>query len=802
MATQIPQVPFDGQIFIDAYRIKWVYNSDSGCWSKRGSLPKFPDATEEQRGLLSPTLKRVIDSIPEAGGHFSFVVDPKLSAVPHKHTALLKSTVIETAKNDAGSSIKIFDNASDGMDANEYAGKIVLFKNGLLNNKTLFITSNDETTIYVQGPDATQSKIGDKLEIIDSTAMNKDGLIHGDIVLTSESLDITFIDGNGNEIDGDCKVIRCDNADNPPGIDIKLSDKFINEFCVQIPGCKGPKGNRGEKGPKGADGTGDGPSGEDGDAGANATVPHVFTGVKIKDITDIFDTAVVGVNLDAAKGKLHVTKARVKTADNSKPADQVIASAISRGIVFTNDDFEYEIIMPNGDPINNTNVTILHYPESFSAKESAGDNKPESFTIWNLKLKSLIDALIVNYKEKLTEIATQYDTEIKPYVESKDKEARTILAELADDVAQCEFQLPIEFCMSAEPQGDCGPKQETMPTPGPIGEILGGDLRDGNISELPPVVVRPRIPHDDDDDDDDDDLDEREPTDPPATPTDLITGETGGQSEYPGSNNDGVYRPTQPNIIYGSATSQPITYADGTPNLPAGTYIVQWVGGSGRVNDGPFNVGVTIEYTDDTGTNSVAFTEPEEVKTYNWDAKAYSESRKKLSLDKNIVSFTLTTPGSAIAKFELDGDNPTGSVKLKTMRVFTKDEKDLPIPIQQNIVRGEVEGTGSGEPTCDQVVDCGDNNQEVNCPECPPQIQITQISPSSVVNSTPTSVVFTGSGFVDPVDLYINGSLMTLASQTNSMIVAIVLVATPGVYDVEINMGDSVTYAPNGITIT
>jgi hypothetical protein len=798
--VSMPQAPFDGQVFIDAYRIKWVYDSEIDCWTKRGTVPSLPEASEAQRGLLSAKLKTLIDSIPPAGGHFSLIADPKLSTIPFRHTTLLKTKVISSIKTDAGSTIKIIEGESEALQTDIYAGKAALFTSGLLSTKTLFITGNNETSLFIQGPDGIQAKKGDKFEIVDQTTLNKDGLIYGDIVITSDSLEITFVDGDGNEIDGDCNIIQCDTPNKPPGINIRLSDKFLNEFCVQIPGCRGGRGDRGPKGPQGADGTGDGPQGLQGEPGEDATATHVFTGVKIKDIADVFDTAVVGVELDAARGKLHVVKARVKTADNTKPADQVIATAISRDIQFTDDNFKYTILMPNGDPVGDPNATILHYPESFDPVSGAGDNKPNDFTVWNVKLNVIIDAIIAQYKNKLDEISKQYDNDIKPFIEEKDKEARLILANLADEVAKCEFQLPIEFCVGITPmkaKGGCDPEPGATDISSPETDILGSDFEEGRILKLPPMIISPRT------------LSSTLVPDEPPTgiPTDTINAPSGNYSQpaLAGDTQGSFASAGNNQTAFGVHA---LRYNDGSTVLPAGTYMVKWTGGSGRVDNSAHSVGVTINYQDDSGEHSVAFTEPEEVEQYNWDAKAYENARQNLSLDKNSVSFTLTSPGSASASFELEGDNPQGTVNLEMVRAFKPDETDLGIPLSGVVVSGTVDTTGSsvggGPVPCNQTVNCGDFNPTVQCPDCAPQIQATSISPSSVTVAVPTTVTIIGSGFVDTARVYFTGDSMAstempVISQTNTTLVVSVILPDPGSYDIEINMGDSVAYAPNGV---
>jgi hypothetical protein len=76
--TFLPISPTDGQRFVDAQLVQWIYNGKEGIWERRGTADELPLATLDQIGLLSPQDKNLIDSIPAVGGGFGIITDTKL----------------------------------------------------------------------------------------------------------------------------------------------------------------------------------------------------------------------------------------------------------------------------------------------------------------------------------------------------------------------------------------------------------------------------------------------------------------------------------------------------------------------------------------------------------------------------------------------------------------------------------------------------------------------------------------------------------------------------------------------------
>ena len=451
-----PIRPFDGQVFIDAFRIRWVFNSEDKTWQRSGVETDIPLATDMQPGLLSAQLKQLLDGIPLKGGHFGIVARPLLSVVPLAHETTIKDTVELAIKTEAGSFIRAVSAHEAAFEENAFAGKLLRFTTGILKDNVFLIAGNTDVDIKLIG-DGGSAVPDDKFEIIEPTALNLNGIIAGDIQLVSESIDITCVDQHDDPIVTDSCPACNDNTEKPPALDFKISDLFKSQFCAQQPGCDGPRGDKGLKGKKGADGTGDGPQGETGDAGLNAPDTDIqFDGIKIVDIDDIYDTAVVAIEVDAATSRLNIVKAKIKTPDDTTPANQVIASEVFRTLEFTGEGFNYNILKPPTDPIGTDDCKIGYYPQGFETKTDGSTNKPDTTTVSIANLSDFVKEVSDYWEVKLKEISDAYDQQIKDFITGKDKDARDALATLCQELAECEWERPIEFCLAPKPN-ECNP---------------------------------------------------------------------------------------------------------------------------------------------------------------------------------------------------------------------------------------------------------------------------------------------------------------------------------------------------------
>lgn len=481
-----PIRPFDGQLFIDAFRVRWIFNAEDKTWQHNGVETDIPLANETQPGLLSAQLKQLLDGIPLKGGHFGIVARPLLSVVPLAHETLVKDTVELAIKTEAGSFIRAVSAHEAAFEENAFAGKLLRFATGVLKDNVFLIAGNTDVDIKLIG-DGGSAAPDDKFEIIEPTALNLNGIISGDIQLLSESIDITCVDQHDDPIVTDACPACNDNTEKPPALDFKVSDLFKSQFCAQQPGCDGPRGDKGLKGKKGEDGTGDGPQGDTGDAGQNAPATNMqFDGIKIVDIDDIYDTAVVAIEVDAPNGRLNIVKAKIKTPDDNTPASQVIASEVFRTLEFTGNGFEYTFLRPTVDPIGTDDVKIGYYPQGFETKTDGATNKPDTTTVSITNLSDFVKEVSDYWEVKYKEISDAYDQQIKDFITSKDKDARDALASLCQELAECEWERPIEFCLAPKPN-ECNPLS-TPPAeaPAPSGPkaFLGGGIGGGGASNF------------------------------------------------------------------------------------------------------------------------------------------------------------------------------------------------------------------------------------------------------------------------------------------------------------------------------
>lgn len=386
---QLPEALFDGQEFVDAFRVLWVYSSANNCWLAKGKVDAVPVANGTNVGLLPSKLKFLLDGIPDKGGGYAIITRPLLAK---------------------------------------------------------------------------------------RSAKNPDGVLFGNIELISDTLNIQCVDSNGSTIGDACTKVAFKEYDAlPPGFDINLSDKLLASLCVEVPGGPGPIGQPGEDGDPGPDGTGDGPVGLEGEPGADALVNSKFTGIHILDVDDIYDTAVVKLDIDAPVGKLFVTKARLALpSDDTTPADQLIVNQISRGIRF-GDCWDYSLVrLPcrAGDDFDIVDPLIAYYPDSFDPTSVDGKN---DFGFVRARLSDLINKQIDFYKGKLDDISAQYDKEIAAFIEEKDAEARKVLDALGDRLTECENITYLEYCIGIE--GECNePPPPPVSAGGPgTGQVSSND---------------------------------------------------------------------------------------------------------------------------------------------------------------------------------------------------------------------------------------------------------------------------------------------------------------------------------------
>jgi hypothetical protein len=461
--------------------VKWIYDAEEKSWQHDGVVTDIPAATKTQPGLLSAQLKQLVDSISPKGGHFGIITRPLLSVVPINHESILKDSVQIAYAIASGTTIRANSPFEiSAFEENVYVGKLLRFTSGILRDRMFLISENTDSEITILGT-ANHAKPKDKFEIIEPTALNLNGVIAGNIELVSESIDIECVDADNNQIDQECNPSSMRAVDGRlPALDFKIGDLFKSTFCAQQPGCEGVRGDKGPKGLSGADGTGDGPQGEAGDPGIDApNTPIQLDGVKIIDIDDIYDTAVIAVEVNQQSGKLNIVKAKIRTPDDNTPANQLITTEVFREIEFTGDGFGFSLLKPPVDPIGTEDVKIAYYPQGFEIPSGGGINKPLTTPVSVMDLSGLLNEMCNFWQVKLDQINDDFNQQIKTFIESKDDEVRKNLAQLCQELSECEWEKPIEFCIGTI-ASNCNPGDDlqlppgTPTTPPPPGGPPGG----------------------------------------------------------------------------------------------------------------------------------------------------------------------------------------------------------------------------------------------------------------------------------------------------------------------------------------
>lgn len=511
----LPSRPFDGQVFIDKLGIKWIYSKELDCWISDGRAPEIPLASENSAGLLDRNLKKLLNTIPEKGGSFGLIVKPLLSLKPFKVLPLFSDKILRKAKSEANYVIygeKPFVQDGDGKynvyTKNSMAGLILRFNTGRLKGKQFQIYDNDDGKIFIDG-DLESAKIGDSFELYDPVELNPHGILSGDIEIVSDSLDIKCVKGSDLQ-ELECEDNKSSDAEKPDGLLFTTKQKFLDSLCIEVPGCKGPDGDKGVQGNDGKPGTGDGPKGEQGDSGKDYKSVKKFTGIKIEDIDDVYDTAVVALESDPESGKIYVVKAKIKTPSSTTPADQVIASAIHRAIEFE-EEFFFKIIKPVVDPISLENdakggISVgiptgepgCYLKSNFDndvlvcAIPKGGASASGASQIAVRWLSELLSEISQFYRDKLIEAADAYDKQIKDFIIEKDKEARQAICQLAEQLAECEWELPLEYCIGLI-EADCAEeKQEKISFP-LAATLFGDDKYDDDANPQAQLVSKPFV---------------------------------------------------------------------------------------------------------------------------------------------------------------------------------------------------------------------------------------------------------------------------------------------------------------------
>jgi len=267
-----------------------------------------------------------------------------------------------------------------------------------------------------------------------------DNILTGDVGVVSETLkfDCTNINRVG------------DGFGTVPTVKVGLSRNFLESYQLEIVGPTGPKGDKGATGDDGRPGTGDGPQGDPGTDGADATA-HKFSGIIYEELDEIFDTAVVNLRLDAPNGILEVTKAKMDVPGDDKAASRVAATPVVRDIEFLSTDLsKWQLIASTDDPAAVVDLNLIRLPKGWT-----GDSD-SPVPVTPVKLSVAAQSVIDHFQTEANNIIEQWDKELNDWIIERDKAARDVLHNLATDLAECQFELPLEFCLGITPS-DCNP---------------------------------------------------------------------------------------------------------------------------------------------------------------------------------------------------------------------------------------------------------------------------------------------------------------------------------------------------------
>lgn len=352
--------------------------------------------------------------------------------------------------------------------------------------------------VMLDGTNAAPGGFGIIVDPLAGTPARPDGIVSGDIRLVSDSIDVTCVD------DGEQK-----------GLVFSVSPEFLETFCLNQSPTPGPDGDKGAKGGPGPDGDppfaySDGPVGDTGADGKDAEACNLVD-VRLNDLPGTTDTPIVSMRMveDADTGACQLLFTKAKVDVGGSDGNSIVATPISRGLNYPPDEStcsltrlaNWELLKPSGDP------TPLDLQLVRLAKNKTNDGKT---AINAYPLTSFIDDVVSHYQTKLATLDETWQQQVKEHVIGKDTAARTILSELADQLAQCEFKIPAEFCLDIE-KCEPNPAAQIRPfvVPAPknhpcccwdapsigsdfglwVGQGYGGGAASNNAENRPPASI-------------------------------------------------------------------------------------------------------------------------------------------------------------------------------------------------------------------------------------------------------------------------------------------------------------------------
>ena len=272
------------------------------------------------------------------------------------------------------------------------------------------------------------------------TSDNPDGVISGDIVILSDSIDINLTTQTASQSDQASNIAK-----------LQLSEKFLESIIIKLCGRPGKKGDTGLTGPRGEHGFSDEPRGDKGLKGDNIDKLCKLTCVSYDDSDEITTSAVIDMRLiKTINGtKLLLTKSQLNI-DDSSPADSIVSTPLSRTLTYENDANcsainldKWTLNQPANDPTP-LDIRLLRLPDDNSCQDSLSLNA-------TMSLNDFVSDIVGEYKKRLLDLDDKWGKQAKSHIESIDKSARTILAELTNELTKCEFNLPaVDWAVTIE----------------------------------------------------------------------------------------------------------------------------------------------------------------------------------------------------------------------------------------------------------------------------------------------------------------------------------------------------------------
>lgn len=300
--------------------------------------------------------------------------------------------------------------------------------------------------------------------------------IQGDVKLVSNSLDINCLSPRGTVLDGDTNcateiVVACadptlnldfnDNTSSAflPRFEIKLNQDYLDTLCIDLPAPKGKRGKQGAQGKKGDSGFGDGPRGIIGEPGPDLLDLLDLNEIIFDDLDEISDVAIVDLELvDRGKGPFLKCIRSTRTLAHNECAQRLLVTPVVRTITFAENviDIACDLTGLTGWTINKVGTDTL--PDDLILLRGSDDETEDCSSFSGTTLSQYTQGLIDFYEQKIVKLDKEWALAAKLHIEGIDAKARTILSELANDLARCESALPgTEFGITFKSCTPCSP---------------------------------------------------------------------------------------------------------------------------------------------------------------------------------------------------------------------------------------------------------------------------------------------------------------------------------------------------------